>query len=321
MESKHVMFLLAAVIGVSACVIPGTGGPQFSSTAGVNVKSFTFGTVQNIYEGDVATLLLEIQNVGSKNITKPVRYWVFGPKIDTDVSACKQKTVEDPPDTWCVNEATGPKEGFLQPSQSGFLPPIATGGEGDINQTFIELRAPEQPDGIQFQYNFFLRVCYPYSTTSVFGVSRISANEFRSTGVQTATESLKRLSAGPIQIDMPTGQNLPLVGNSLRLVFTVADVGGGFVVADQDCRDKPDVPSTDRGKIDIKVSVDGVDAETCSKTGLRLIDGRAQYSCSYTVPQDTLADPTHVFQVIADATYTYYTDRQATINVRDISII
>lgn len=307
---KALLILLAGIVVVSACAGAGVGGVSYSTTSGVQINNFTFD-MGTIYEGESAFLTSEIENVGSKTTTGPTYYWIYGPKI-TDPCTVTGTQI---PTTWCRKATSSGISGMLAPGS--FMPPVVKGTRGDIFVNETELKAPGQPEGIEWPYTFILRVCYPYNTTSTFAVTRYSTNEYRSGGAKKETEQLKRQSAGPIQIDMPASEALPMRAGTLSLKFTVSDVGGGFSLSDSACTStKVDPEARSRKQVTFSVTVDGSDVG-CTKT-VRLSGTSTTVSCSANVGGQT--DPTHIYQVVATGVYVYYLDKQASISVKSSSV-
>jgi len=313
MTSKFLLFGLLGVVFASACAgVPGlapSGGPSYSGTAGVKINFVKFDA-QSVFEGETVTLSTEIENVGSKTVNASTLYWLYGQRVD---SSCPS----DKPTAWC--RSSGNLNGSL--TNFTFAPPVVKGQRGDTFSTDITMKAPNQPEGQSFDYTFFIRVCYPYSTTASFSLTRYSREEFRSGGIQKQTEQQKRLSAGPIQIDMPSNQPLPIsAAGTLRLFFTISDVGGGFALAQSTCANQPDPPAIDRNKISVKVFVDGQEvtgsAGDCTSRGasIKLTDKKGQLSCTANVGAVEVAK---TFQIVAEATYVYYIDGQAKITIKD----
>lgn len=322
MKEKAILFLIAGAIFISACAaLPGAAGPSYSGVAGVQINLFQFD-IDEVWEREEIGLNIEIENVGSKPTTGATKYWVYDPAIDVCTKAAADMG-DTEPTKWCLDKdssqadkdaVNASKGATLTPS--GFLPPVMTGERGDINGTTLMLVAPNQRAYAKpWDYTFYMRVCYPYTTTSTFAVTRYSTNEYRSSGVQKQTETQKRQSSGPIQIDMPTGQALPIRGNEITLFFTVEDKGGGFAMTDVSCA-KADPDFQDRNEVNVTVYVDG-ESKCTRKLSLR--DGTSSFRCRATGLTDI--GPTRTFQVVAEATYAYYIDASTQITVKDIEVI
>ncbi len=300
--SKNVLLLLVGIVVViSGCINGGSG--KYSSTQGVRINQFSFD-IPFIYEGEEAYLTMEIENVGSKQTTGDTKYWIYGPEMGSNSSNNE---------VWRTNDDLS---GTLV--SSGFLPPTPEGDLGEAEFEEISLTAPEQEEGMEWPYTFNLRVCYPYTTTSTFALTKMGTNEYRSSGVDRSTDTLKRQSSGPIHIDMPTTGSMRMSGDKLRLSFIVTDVGGGFSTSDENCGSSADVASTERGKMKFTVKVDGNTISDCSEGALRLIDGSRTYTCKANV--GSVTEPEHTFKVVAKAEYTYYINDEVVITVNDDTV-
>ena len=306
-----ILLIMLGMLGVSGCV----GGTNYSSTAGVQINkmSFDFPKMTDDFD-ETVSLAFELENVGSKQMPGEGRYWVYGPAIDE---------TDDDKNIWRTSSGL---MGNLY--QDEFYPPVE-GIPGAVVYESIDLHPPDVPEGMVDSYNFFARVCYPYETTSLFKVYSQSQEERSASrkmvgSKQVNTDSEKRASAGPIQIELNTQKQVILRTSSstLNLYFTISDVGGGFSTvkeSDGNCpsgKNDANVPSTDRGKVEVSVMVDGQDC-VINTESVRIRSGTGNFNCKISDLDDAAKDPNHEFTIVATAKYNYWIDDQATITVED----
>jgi hypothetical protein len=309
--------LILSVFLVVVMFIAGCGGSNYSTTAGVviNKMEFDFPRISDL-GGETAYLTIEMQNVGSKSMPGDGSYWIYGPTIGSDRNV------------WQLDGGIDDLVGVLD--NDDFYPP-EDGFPGAIESKFIQLSPPNIPQGMSSSYTFFTRVCYPYLTTAMFNVYSQSQEErvsVRNMDVRKVsnTDAQKRASAGPIQIEMNTQQDVRLSGDSLRLYFSVKDVGGGF--ATESVRDncpstqgEANVDAGDRGIVTLNVLVDGVPCEMGDNEDIevRIRNGVGDVHCvaSGDVIKNAGNNPNHEFTIVATAKYHYYIDAQTSIVVED----
>lgn len=310
MAKGHVAPLLLSimlVIAASGCV--GGGGTTYSASAGVTINKMFFDPT-SIFDKDEATdLIIELQNVGAKKLEYGGAYWVYGSGGWTASG--------DP------MEAPLNKDSFLPPDDELGLP-------GTIEEKIITLTPPNIPDGMDDTYTFYTRVCYPYKTSSLSVLRTFGTDEYRSEPV-VGSEAVTRASAGPIHISLDSKTDIPRRGDTLRLAFTITDVGGGFATAEYDGCDKdndgPNVDSSDRNKALVSVKIDGKvikdsnNAEICkgdTDNPVILRDGTGTLRCTVHIGKTGLStDPTAEYHVTAEAKYEYYTTQTSSILVKD----
>ncbi|MCK5322273.1 MAG: hypothetical protein KAJ47_03335 [Candidatus Aenigmarchaeota archaeon] len=310
---------MLGMLGVSGC----TGDQNYSGTAGVQINDMSFDYPSMTDDpNEVVSLAFELENVGSKDMAGDGTYWIYGPAINDDPDNVVT------PDIW---RTKGNLNGIL--TKGDFYPPIE-GVSGAVVYDSVDFNPPAIPAGMSDSYNFFTRVCYPYTTTSLFKLYSQSREERASSrkmvgSKQVSTDSAKRASAGPIQIDLNTQKEVIIKssGGGLNLYFTVTDVGGGFATNATDTLNCPikatgaNVPSTERGIVNVSVMVDGKDCLINEeKHGLaRIRGGTGNFNCRVAEEDMSSAalDPNHEFTVVARADYKYWIDSQASIIVED----
>ncbi len=302
------LFALALVVFVSGCV--GGGGNQlYSMNDGAIIKDFSFDTNQ-IYDDESVVLSLSIENVGAKRIPGNTEVYVYGTPI-TDSASKKGKE-------WYVANAGGftvndAKEFMtLSLKDDEFLPPDPEMNiPGTSKMFYIDLEAPNVPDGMTNDYIFYARLCFPYNTSTITKVTVTSANELRYEGPE-KTEAATRNSAGPIHISIEGSPSVRPSRNQIPLVFKVTNVGGGFATTqDYSCTVDPDVK--ERDKVKVVVTVDGNPVD-CGDGIVRLRNGEGTLYCTYTFQEGA---PKTAYNVVATALYNYYVTSQTKIVVMD----
>ena len=312
---------MLGMLGVSGC----TGDQNYSGTAGGQINDMSFDYPKLTDDpGELVSLAFELENVGSKQMAGDGTYWIYGPAIDDplDIDNGGDKN------TWRTSALTNLKGTLLK---NDFYPPIE-GVSGAVVYDSVDFAPPDVPEGMSDSYNFFARVCYPYTTTSLFKLYSQSREERASTrkmvgSKQVSTDSAKRASAGPIQVDLNTQKEVIIKSagsGGLNLYFTITDVGGGFATeVTGNCPnglDDANVDSTDRGIVEVSVMVDG---KTCvvnaANSLVRIRGGVGNFNCQLAEADMSSAvdDPNHEFTVVATADYAYWIDSQASIIVED----
>lgn len=299
------LLLLTVILGillVSGCTA--TNELMIQNAGGI-IKdlSFDFGSV---YDDEQSVLSVEVQNVGGKDIPATTLY-VYG------------QTFGATNDVWQVvnaNPAVDQEIPFVMDNiaAANFQPPDAEQGipgEGQM-YTFV-LQTPNMLDGIPpVEQNFYAKLCYPYSTSTLTQVDLTSKNEMRANPI-TNTPADTINAAGPIQLELKTQKNIRPSLNALPLVFSVKDVGGGFsTLGAVAC--SVDTPTSDRNWATVSVSVDGVAAD-CGTGQVLLKKGEGTIYCTYTFGAGVA--PKTSYRVVATATYNYYVEKAVSIQVQD----
>jgi len=299
--------LMALGILVSGCT--NTGGLTVQNAGGI-IKdiSFDFGSV---FDDETSVLSVEIQNVGGKMIDSTNLY-IYG------------QSTGDNDDVWkVVSSMPGVTQStpYISDTISGadFAPPDSEQGipgEGRL-YSFI-LDPPNMLDGIPpVKQDFYARLCFPYSTSTLSQVELTSKNEMRANKI-TNTKADTINAAGPVQLELKTLKNLRSVSNGkeLPLVFSIKDVGGGFATL-------PSVPCTvdtntaDRGWVTVTVTVDGQAAD-CGEGKVLIRNGEGTIYCKKSF--GTAETPRTSYRIVATAEYNYYVEKSASILVTDSSL-
>ena len=305
MTVKNIAFLsvLAAVI-ISGCLGSGTAtsNVQFSQTAGAVITDFSFES-KDVFEGDPVQLVLRMQNVGAKNMTDNSRVWVYGPVVGSTGT-----------EIWTTSNKNNLT---ITLDTSGFLPPdVARKMPGSLDGETIDLVAPTigLAPGMTRDYQFFARLCYPYSTTAYSSIKGVSKNELRISN-PTPSDAITRDTAGPIQLKLVSGDTM-ITGRDMMLVFDVTNVGGGFSTTQTTpCASQiPDVSSLNLDKVNITVTVDGKVVSGCDSKEISVRNGKGTISCK--ASGITSSDPSTEHTIKATATYNYFVTKDAAITVK-----
>ena len=304
---KWLLSLLAALaILVSGCT---TSNTLVVQNSGGIIKDLSFDT-GSVYDDDSTSLTLEIQNVGGKAIDSTEVY-IYGQTIGADdnvwkvTSAIPVVTQEKPYIKDTVDAAD-----FPPPDPEQGIP-----GGGQV-YTFV-LDPPNMLDGIPpVTQDFYARLCFPYSTSTLSQVDLISKNEMRATKV-TNTNADTVNAAGPIQIELTSQKNLRSMSDKgLPLVFKIRDVGGGFAT-DKSLGCSVDTNTADRGWITMTVIVDGAETD-CKDTKVLVRNGEGTVYCKKVF--GAAETPKTSYRVVATANYKYYVDKAASVLVTDSSL-
>ncbi|MBU4245477.1 hypothetical protein L6303_05550 [archaeon] len=302
MHTKNFAILsILAVVIVSGCTgTTSTSGVEFSQIAGVVINDFSLDT-DALFENELTTLNIQVQNVGAKAMTTSSQLWIYGPVMDGST-----------PQVWAVTAGSTSKT----LDTVSFSPPdVARKIPGSLVVETLDLTAPSLglAPGMSNPYTFYARVCYPYSTTTFSNINEISKNEIRISNPPTS-DAITRATAGPIQMKLLSGDTV-LSGKKLTLVFEVSNVGGGFTTLPAgDCTAmNPDINQKDTDKLRVMVTVDG---QTTSCDGSKDVNIRQAKNvvCTYTPAAGT--NPTTSHTVIATATYNYLITKEAYITVK-----
>ncbi len=306
-DMKRLLFL--AVI-LSIVLVSGCSGNQYVvQNAGGVIQDFSFD-FGSVYDDDTVMLTVEVQNVGGKKIDSTELY-IYGQNMggDTNVWQVKHASLGVGQSSPYIHD-TLPSADFMPPDAEQGIP-----GEGRM-YTFV-LQPPDMLDGIPpVRQDFYARLCFPYSTSTLTQVELTSKNEMRAKRI-TSTKADTINAAGPIQLELKTQKNVrSKAGSELPLVFSVRDVGGGFAT-DMETSCSVDTDTMDRGRVYVVVTVDGQDAD-CGGGEVYLKKGEGTIYCKYAFGE---ADaPRTNFRVVATAYYYYYVERATSVQVQDSSI-
>lgn len=299
--------LMALGVIVSGCT--NNGGLTVQNAGGI-IKdiSFDFGSV---FDDDTAILSLEIQNVGGKKIDSTNLY-IYGQTTGNNddvwkvVSSMPSVTQSTP----YISDNIGSAD-FAPPDAEQGIP-----GEGRI-YTFV-LDPPNMLDGIPpVKQNFYARLCFPYSTSTLSQVELTSKNEMRAKKI-TSTKAETINAAGPIQLELKTLKNIRSVSNGkeLPLVFSVKDVGGGFATY-KSVPCTVDTNTADRGWVTVSVTVDGAAAD-CGEGKVIIRNGEGTIYCKKAF--GAAETPRTSYRIVATAEYNYYVEKDTSILVTDSSL-
>lgn len=307
MKKLLLLAVVLCIVFVSGC----TGDNQYVvQNAGGVIQDFSFD-FGSVFDDDTSILTVEVQNVGGKRIDSTDLY-VYGQNFGSGdeiwqvVSAVPGVTQTDPYITDSIASAD-----FEPPDAEQGIP-----GEGQI-YTFV-LDPPNMLDGIPpVRQDFYARLCFPYSTSTLTQVELTSKNEMRATRISnTKADTIN--AAGPVQLELKTMKNLRSVSGDkeLPLVFSVKDVGGGFATM-PDVACNVDTDTSARGWVSVEVAVDG-EAADCGEGKVLIRKGEGTIYCTKSFGE---ADaPRTNFRVVATASYNYYVEKATSIQIKDSSL-
>ncbi|MBW6451144.1 MAG: hypothetical protein K0B02_00250 [DPANN group archaeon] len=302
-----------AVLLVSGCT--GRGSP-FSESQGAVVNQFAFD-VPSIYEDEDVALSLVFENVGAKNMAGDTSIWIYGPAMDSNVL--------DRSKGWLITSPSGGTVDYAKElvtwsmTSSEFYPPdVERGIPGMAKEVVVVMKPMDSPEGMNPSYTFNGRMCYPYQTTTMSTLTSTGKEEYKSSGDAAPGAAITRNSAGPIRIQLKSGDKIRATGTTLPLVFTVSDVGNGFVTQNTDACNV-NIDSSSRGQVALTVKVDGEAIDCGLGVGVpavaRMRSGQAVVYCTTTFNS---AVPKSSYQIVATAAYNYYVDAVTEITVKAI---
>ena len=306
MKRLLLLAVVLSIVFVSGC----SGGSYVVQNAGGVIQDFSFD-FGSVYDDDTVILTAEVQNVGGKDIASTDLY-VYGQTIggDTNVWQVIQSVPSVSQTTPYIHDSLA-SANFMPPDEEQGIP------GGMRIYTFI-LQPPDMLDGIPpVRQDFYARLCFPYSTSTLTQVELTSKNEVRAKRI-TNTKADTVNAAGPIQLELKTHKNIRSVGGSkeLPLVFSVKDVGGGFATLPTVGCDV-DTDTSDRGWVSVSVIVDGQAAD-CGGGTVLIRKGEGTIYCTRVFGE---ADsPRTNFRIVATAEYNYYVEKAASVQVEDSSL-
>lgn len=314
MRSNRTFLFAATALVIIAAGCVGTGGKgnvAFDQHAGVRIEQFS-SDMTELYDNEPITLSLKVANVGSKTMTGDSLLWIYGPQFGNGTAV------------WSATNlpvGASVSNGYVEKTLTtkDFIPPnVERGIPGSIDVTDITFTAPDVPENMRREDDFYARVCYPYQTQSLTKLVATTRNQLRQEPMK-KTDAVTRASAGPIQLRMASGQNLladRLEKGSVPVVFEITDVGGGFATLSGTCTG-PDFPAKDMNQVNFTVTIDGVATDCAAKTVI-LSKGVGGAACRVAAGALTAtAAPKTEFTVTATADYNYYLTRQEKVTVLD----
>lgn len=300
------LFILIFVLG---CTMPGS---KQSLTEGVRINQFSF-SYPEIYDNGDAELLINFQNVGAKTMEGNTHTYVYGPSIGEAGWMVKSIPLD-----WSVGqnrlEWVAPSDKFLPPDpEQNFM--------GDSIFSTISLIPYNLPEGHNDIYTFYLRICYPYTTTASASITSTSPDEYTQEVKKTKDKAETINSAGPIQIQLETKSDIRAHyienGYEIPLVFKIKDVGGGFVTENNECN--LNVERSDRDKVEVQIEIDGKGNNIfCGGVSniqvVKLINGEGMLYCRVRFLNE---NPKSEYHIVTTSKYKYYVDKYTTITVKD----
>ena len=301
MSKKLLLFVFAIVI-ISGCTLPTSGKKaEFSTTQGAVIKQFAFD-MPSILDDEQVGLTIKVENVGAKTMEGTTKVWLYGPAMSADGDGRKK---------WKI-ETSGTAEGGAYVwtlSSEKFYPPTED-GPGSVEVFTSTLTPPNLEENVEDVYTFNARMCYPYHTTSRSTLTSISRDEYRTTAPTDELAETKS-SAGPIQIELQSKENIRIGAGNIPIVFVISNVGGGFSAEQGTCN--VNLPSAKRNKLKFTVTVDG-EATDCADKEVNVRTGQATVYCNYKFTSDV---PSSEYHIVAKAEYDYYVTQETSIKVKD----
>ncbi len=308
MNRKLLGILFILIVSVSAC--PGSS-VDFNPNAGIVIEDMSFD-IPKVYDDDVTALMFDVVNVGGKPLetSETVNVYVYGPTIEAASGSVEVWRFENPP------EGVSASNGYISTSVTSTslpAPDPSLGTPGGRKSFEFEFDPADVLDGMEIPTKFHVSLCYPYNTKTLTQVEVTSRNELRATGVHSSRKDTVN-AGGPIHLSVQGDGNIRS-GSVMPLVFKVTDVGGGFsTLTGTTC--VADLPTSDRNRVEVEVTIDGDTKVDCGASGtnkntVRIKKGVGTLFCTYNLGSSTA--PRRTYMVHATATYKYYDTSTVTI--------
>ncbi len=295
---------------LAACMVFVLGCPQpMGIMDGVRINSFGFDS-STISEGEEVELSLAIENVGAYDSTG-VSFYVYGYDGKWNAGSYDVPGGSSGGVSWGLDSLRGRHTDTGVPGASASFHEIFTMPEKSV------------ASGITQNYMFYGRLCYDYETTAYAMLKTVSASQKRDEkrkGVFSQGGVSLKNSNAPIQIELRTKSPIVFYESggtrNANLALIIRNVGGGYPCAGE-CSRAVDVSNINKLFL-LEVEMDG-DELSCGTeqsddppSVLSFHDGEAVVYCTYTVSG---SQPKGEYLFTAVATYNYYVDRTASVNV------
>ncbi|RLG15157.1 MAG: hypothetical protein DRN66_00270 [Candidatus Nanohalarchaeota archaeon] len=187
--------------------------------------------------------------------------------------------------------------------------------EGGKEIGFFQLTAPEIDRNTKQTYGAELKMCYPYTTKTVFRYEII--NSFEKQKEIERGKYAKKLpffknSISPLLVYSLTKEPLFAGNNKAIISFKVKNEKRGMLVDSTTCEQNPDATDFNEFPFDI-TSADSDIAIDCDEEKIRLVDDSAIFYCTLT----GISGKTSVTLTL-ESNYCYYQTKEARIVVRGI---
>ncbi len=297
---------------LAACMVLVLGCPQpMGVMDGVRINSFGFDS-STISEGEEVELSLEIENVGVHD-SDEVSFYVYGYDSKWNVGSYDVSGGSSGGVSWDVDSLRGRRTNTGVPGASASFHEIFTMPEKSV------------ASGITQNYMFYGRLCYRYETTAYAMLKAVSASQRRDEkrkGVFSQGGVSLKNSNAPIQIELRTKSPIVFYESeatrTANLALIIRNVGGGYPCAGE-CSRAVDVSNINKLFL-LEVDMDGTELSCDTEQSddpknpsvVSFHDGEAVVYCTYTVSG---SQPKGEYLFTAVATYNYYVDRTASVNV------
>lgn len=298
-RSKAVLAFLSLVIIASGCTGGGNEkGVTVTQTAGVTVQSFT-ATPSTVFEGQPATLELQLANAGGRNADN-VQAKLFNAPI---------------------NEGSGSWTGTSALKEVGSLRP----GDPETDTPAItkpvtwSLDSPDLSQGVSIPYDFLSRIYYEYDTVGVTEIQVMDSERYRDSGATRQRPSVEN-SAGPVQLEVRTRTPLVFYGEeesnpSSELCVIAKNVGGGEVLSPDTLGINDVQNSENEVRLTVKASGSAISFAEGATTDTEIVPivGTEGIHC-FTVNAES-SDIQQTVPITITADYGYYTESQTSVTV------
>lgn len=296
---------LILIVFASGCI------QGFSSTSGtLKVNEFKFKP-SSLIEEQPSLLSLNIKNQGAKSIKE---MWVYTYGLSND---------------WVLSDVNG-----LEPNEQKFLEMkkiklnefVAENKDlniaGETRVVEWEYFAPKNlPKDVNFDFNVFSRVCYPYSTTSTAQLNIMSKEEYLANIENIKATNLKTtFTKGPLEVKVLSKNPVILnENNEFTVEVELANKEKGYFVKD-DCSLLDTLSAENADNLKIKsfdFSVDGQKCETnMDEIYFIAFSNKNTANLIVTCKVPKAATPQRAYILNMNFDYNYFVDLRTTVKVK-----
>ncbi|MEA2003475.1 MAG: hypothetical protein U9O53_00765 [archaeon] len=226
--------LVILVLLLSGCIDPASSSRTSGFIGygnGIRIHSFDFSS-DRVYSGHPSLLTLEMQNFGAVDANN-IYLYLYG------LSRGENEWFDDLSHVTYSGAEKSDDDPRVLVIDSLMAPVKSLGASGESAQITWVLDAPKDlPEEQVFKYTAAVRVCYPYSTTSIAKVEILDEEEYLSldrAGTLNKHPIVFDTTAGPLVVVMTIDQPMMLSDrDEITFRVKIIDRGGGTITT-QDC--------------------------------------------------------------------------------------
>ena len=270
---------------ISGC----TGGSETAIQTSNGIAILDFSALpKNVISGETVKLIYEIQNNGD---------------YDTDIELYLQKIDTD---LWNAVDTSKTISGLVKKQKE------INGGK-EIG--FFEVTAPDIDKNTNEIHKAELKICYLYTTKTVFRYEVISSFEKQKEieqGKYRKTLPFFQNSISPVLVYPLTKEPLYGETDEATVSFEVKNQKGGRIADLGSCEQDPSATAVNDFPFDIAVS-DAAITILCDENTVRLIDNKIIFYCTLTGIKDK-----NSFTLTLTSDYAYYETKEASLVIQGI---